>query len=61
MEGLLLSIPSFLLSMEIQRIKRQANQLKKWRNRSVVTPSCFSGNLSAFFSFLFRWRKPQII
>ena len=46
-----LSLSSLLLSMEIQKIHSQADKLKIWRNRSLVTSACFPNNLSAFFSF----------
>ena len=56
---LLLSLSSLLLSMQIRKIHSLADELKIWRNRSVVTPSCFPSNKYAFFSFLFRCRKLQ--
>ena len=40
-------------------IAKQKNS-KNWRKHSVVTSASFPGDLSAFFSFLFRCGKPQI-
>ena len=45
--------------MQTQKIHSQADELKNWRSRSVVTSACFPDNFSAFFSFFFRWGKPQ--
>ena len=51
-----LTFSLFLVAVNVD----SKDELKNWRNPSVMTSACFPDNLSAFFFFLFRCGKPKI-